>query len=85
MKQLNKMKYKDFGIIAIASLLSCTIGYLIGKKKTEHKGQTRPNAGTIYISYQEGQPELLLELNTEPNELARATRAEFEIRTLYSA
>lgn len=79
------MKYKDFGMIAIASLLSCAIGYFIGKKKTERKGQTRPNAGTIYISYQEGQPELLLELNAEPNELSRATRAEFEIRTLYSA
>lgn len=85
MKQLNKMKYKDFGIITIASLLSCTIGYFIGKKKTERKGRTRPNAGTIYISYQEGQPELLLELNAEPNELARVARAEFEIRTLYSA
>ena len=79
------MKYKDFGVIAIASLLSCSIGYFIGKKKTERKGQTRPNAGTIYISYQEGQPELLLELNTEPNELARVARAEFEIRNLYSA
>lgn len=79
------MKYKDFGVIAIASLLSCSIGYFIGKKKTERKGQTRPNAGTIYISYQEGHPELLLELNAEPNELARSTRAEFEIRNLYSA
>lgn len=79
------MKYKDFGVIAVVSLLSCAIGYFIGKKNTERKGQTRPNAGTIYISYQEGQPELLLELNTEPNELARATRAEFEIRNLYSA
>ena len=79
------MKYKDFGIIAIASLLSCSIGYFIGKKKTEHKGRTRPNAGTIYISYQEGHPELLLELNAEPNELARVARAEFEIRNLYSA
>jgi hypothetical protein len=79
------MKYKNFGIIAIASLLSCAIGYFIGKKKTERKGQTRPNAGTIYISYQEGQPELLLELNAEPNELAHVARAEFEIRTLYSA
>ena len=79
------MKYKDFGIIAITSLLSCSIGYFIGKKKTERKGKTRPNAGTIYISYQEGQPEMLLELNAEPNELARVARAEFEIRTLYSA
>lgn len=79
------MKYKDFGAIAVVSLLSCTIGYLIGKKKTERKGRTRPNAGTIYISYQEGQPELLLELNAEPNELARVARAEFEIRTIYSA
>ena len=79
------MKYKDLCSIAVASLLSCAIGYFIGKKKTERKGQTRPNAGTIYISYQEGQPELLLELNAEPNELAHATRAEFEIRTLYSA
>ena len=79
------MKYKDFVVIAIASLLSCSIGYFIGKKKTERKGQTRPNAGTIYISYQEGQPEMLLELNAEPNELARVARAEFEIRTLYSA
>ena len=79
------MKYKDFGVIAVVSLLSCAIGYFIGKKNTERKGQTRPNAGTIYISYQEGRPELLLELNAEPNELARATRAEFEIRTLYSA
>ena len=79
------MKYKDLCAISVASLLSCTIGYLIGKKKTERKGRTRPNAGTIYISYQEGQPEMLLELNAEPNELARATRAEFEIRTLYSA
>ena len=79
------MKYKDFGVIAIASLLSCSIGYFIGKKKTERKGQTRPNAGTIYISYQEGKPELLLELNAEPNELARVARAEFEIRNLYSA
>lgn len=79
------MKYKDFGVIAIASLLSCSIGYLIGKKKTERKGRTRPNAGTIYISYQEGKPEMLLELNAEPNELARVARAEFEIRTLYSA
>ena len=85
MKQLNKMKYKDFGVIAVVSLLSCTIGYFVGKKKTERKGRTRPNSGTIYISYQEGHPELLLELNAEPNELARATRAEFEIRTLYSA
>lgn len=79
------MKYKDFGVIAVVSLLSCAIGYFIGKKKTERKGQTRPNAGTIYISYQEGQPELLLELNSEPNELAHVARAEFEIRTLYSA
>ena len=79
------MKYKDFGVIAIASLLSCSIGYFIGKKKTERKGRTRPNAGTIYISYQEGRPELLLELNAEPNELARVSRAEFEIRNLYSA
>lgn len=79
------MKYKDFCMIAITSLLSCTIGYFIGKKKTERKGQTRPNAGTIYISYQEGQPELLLELNAEPNELAHVARAEFEIRNLYSA
>lgn len=79
------MKYKDFCVIAIASLLSCSIGYFIGKKKTERKGQTRPNAGTIYISYQEGKPEMLLELNAEPNELARVARAEFEIRTLYSA
>lgn len=79
------MKYKDFGVIAIVSLLSCSIGYFIGKKKTERKGRTRPNAGTIYISYQEGQPEMLLELNAEPNELARVARAEFEIRTLYSA
>ena len=79
------MKYKDFGVIAITSLLSCAIGYFICKKKTESKGRTRPNAGTIYISYQEGQPELLLELNAEPNELARVARAEFEIRTLYSA
>lgn len=79
------MKYKDFCVIAIVSLLSCTIGYFIGKKKTERKGRTRPNAGTIYISYQEGRPELLLELNTEPNELARVARAEFEIRNLYSA
>lgn len=79
------MKYKDLCAITIVSLLSCTIGYFIGKKKTERKGQTRPNAGTIYISYQEGQPELLLELNAEPNELARVARAEFEIRTLYSA
>ena len=79
------MKYKDFYSIAVVSLLSCAIGYFIGKKKTERKGRTRPNAGTIYISYQEGQPELLLELNAEPNELARATRAEFEIRNLYSA
>ena len=79
------MKYKDFCVIAVVSLLSCTIGYLIGKKNTERKGKTRPNAGTIYISYQEGHPELLLELNTEPNELARVARAEFEIRNLYSA
>ena len=79
------MKYKDFGVIAIASLLSCSIGCFIGKKKTERKGRTRPNAGTIYISYQEGKPEMLLELNAEPNELARVARAEFEIRTLYSA
>ena len=79
------MKYKDLCVISVVSLLSCTIGYLIGKKKTERKGRTRPNAGTIYISYQEGQPELLLELNTEPNELARIARAEFEIRNLYSA
>ena len=79
------MKHKDFGAIALVSLLSCYIGYFIGKKKTERKGRTRPNAGTIYISYQEGQPELLLELNAEPNELARVARAEFEIRTLYSA
>lgn len=85
MKQLNKMKYKDFGVIAVVSLLSCAIGYFIGKKKTERKGRTRPNAGTIYISYQEGQPEMLLELNAEPNELARVARAEFEIRNLYSA
>ena len=79
------MKHKDFGAIALVSLLSCSISYFIGKKKTERKGRTRPNAGTIYISYQEGQPELLLELNAEPNELARVARAEFEIRTLYSA
>ena len=79
------MKYKDLCVITIASLLSCNIGYFIGKKKTERKGRTRPNAGTIYISYQEGQPELLLELNAEPNELARVARAEFEIRNLYSA
>ena len=79
------MKHKDLCVIAVVSLLSCTIGYLIGKKKTERKGRTRPNAGTIYISYQEGQPEMLLELNAEPNELARVSRAEFEIRTLYSA
>ena len=79
------MKYKNLFVITVVSLLSCTIGYFIGKKKTERKGQTRPNAGTIYISYQEGRPELLLELNAEPNELARATRAEFEIRNLYSA
>ena len=85
MKQLNKIKCKDFGVIAVVSLLSCTIGYFIGKKKTERKSRTRPNSGTIYISYQEGQPELLLELNAEPNELARVARAEFEIRTLYSA
>lgn len=79
------MKHKNLCAIAIASLLSCAIGYFIGKKKTERKGRTRPNAGTIYISYQEGQPEMLLELNAEPNELARVARAEFEIRTLYSA
>lgn len=79
------MKHKDLCVIAVVSLLSCAIGYFIGKKKTERKGQTRPNAGTIYISYQEGQPEMLLELNAEPNELARVARAEFEIRTLYSA
>lgn len=79
------MKYKDLYAITVISLLSCTIGYFIGKKKTERKGRTRPNAGTIYISYQEGQPELLLELNAEPNELARVARAEFEIRNLYSA
>lgn len=79
------MKYKDLCVIAVVSLLSCTIGYFIGKKKTERKGRTRPNAGTIYISYQEGQPELLLELNAEPNELANVARAEFEIRNLYSA
>lgn len=79
------MKYKDLCSIAVASLLSCAIGYFIGKKKTERKGRTRPNAGTIYISYQEGHPELLLELNAEPNELARVARAEFEIRNLYSA
>lgn len=79
------MKYKDLCIISVVSLLSCTIGYFIGKKKTERKGRTRPNAGTIYISYQEGHPELLLELNAEPNELARVARAEFEIRNLYSA
>ena len=79
------MRYKYLFTIAVISLLSCTIGYFIGKKKTERKGQTRPNAGTIYISYQEGQPELLLELNAEPNELARVERAEFEIRNLYSA
>lgn len=79
------MKYKNLCAIAIASLLSCAIGYFIGKKKTERKGRTKPNAGTIYISYQEGQPELLLELNAEPNELARVARAEFEIRNLYSA
>ena len=79
------MKYKDLCVIAVVSLLSRTIGYFIGKKKTERKGRTRPNAGTIYISYQEGQPELLLELNAEPNELARVARAEFEIRNLYSA
>ena len=79
------MKYKDLYVIAVVNLLSCTIGYFIGKKKTERKGRTRPNSGTIYISYQEGHPELLLELNAEPNELARVTRAEFEIRTLYSA
>lgn len=85
MKQLKQIKYKDFCAIVVFSLFSCTIGYFIGKKKTERKGRTRPNAGTIYISYQEGQPELLLELNAEPNELARVARAEFEIRTLYSA
>ena len=79
------MKYKELCMISIVSLLSCTIGYFIGKKNTERKGRTRPNAGTIYISYQEGQPELLLELNAEPNELAHAARAEFEIRNLYSA
>ena len=79
------MKYKDLCVIAVVGLLSCTIGYFIGKKKTERKGRTRPNSGTIYISYQEGHPELLLELNAEPNELARVARAEFEIRTLYSA
>lgn len=79
------MKNKDLYVVAVVSLLSCTIGYFIGKKKTERKGRTRPNAGTIYISYQEGQPELLLELNAEPNELARVARAEFEIRNLYSA
>lgn len=79
------MKYKELCVISVVSLLSCTIGYFIGKKKTERKCQTRPNAGTIYISYQESQPELLLELNTEPNELSRVARAEFEIRTLYSA
>ena len=79
------MKYKDLCAIAVVSLLSCTIGYFIGKKKTERKERTRPNAGTIYISYQEGHPELLLELNAEPNELASVARAEFEIRTLYSA
>ena len=79
------MKNKDLYVVAVVSLLSCTIGYFIGKKKTERKGRTRPNAGTIYISYQEGKPEMLLELNAEPNELARVARAEFEIRTLYSA
>lgn len=79
------MKNKDLYVVAVVSLLSCTIGYFIGKKKTERKGRTRPNAGTIYISYQEGHPELLLELNAEPNELARVARAEFEIRNLYSA
>ena len=79
------MKYKNLFVITVVSLLSCSIGYFIGKKKTERKGRTRPNAGTIYISYQEGQPEMLLELNAEPNELARVARAEFEIRTLYSA
>ena len=79
------MKYKNFYAIAGVSLFSCTIGYFVGKKKTERKGRTRPNAGTIYISYQEGQPEMLLELNAEPNELAHVARAEFEIRTLYSA
>lgn len=79
------MKYKNLCAIAIASLLSCAIGYFIGKKKTERKGRTRPKAGTIYISYQEGHPELLLELNADPNELGHISRAEFEIRTLYSA
>lgn len=79
------MKNKDLYVVAVVSLLSCTIAYFIGKKKAERKGQTRPNAGTIYISYQEGQPELLLELNAEPKELARVSRAEFEIRNLYSA
>ena len=79
------MKYKYFCVIDVDRLLYCTIGYFIGKKNTERKGRTRPNAGTIYISYQEGQPELLLELNAEPNELARVARAEFEIRNLYSA
>ena len=79
------MKYKELCVISVVSLLSCTIGYFIGKKKTERKGRTRPNAGTIYISYQEGHPELLLELNAEPKELARVARAEFEIRNLYSA
>lgn len=79
------MKYKELCVIAVVNLLSCAIGYFIGKKKTERKSQTRPNAGTIYISYQEGHPELLLELNAEPNELARVARAEFEIRNLYSA
>lgn len=79
------MKYKDLCVIAVVGLLSCTIGYFVGKKKTERKSRKRPNAGTIYISYQEGHPELLLELNAEPNELSSVARAEFEIRTLYSA
>lgn len=79
------MKYKELCVISVVSLLSCAIGYFIGKKKTERKGRTRPNAGTIYISYQEGQPEILLELNAEPSELAHIARAEFEIRNLYSA
>lgn len=79
------MKYKELCVITVVNLLSFTIGYFIGKKNTERKCQTRPNAGTIYISYQEGHPELLLELNAEPNELARVARAEFEIRNLYSA
>ena len=31
------MKYKDLCVIAVVSLLSRTIGYFIGKKKTERK------------------------------------------------